>query len=74
MKHRKQDLAETIRASFERSGMSILRLSKLSKVPYSVAHRFVNRASDVRTCTATRLCRALGLELRAAGKQRRPNL
>ena len=61
----KQDLAETIRKAFRKSGMSMLALSKKTGVPYAGIHGLMNGTSDARLSTASKVCNFLGLRLRA---------
>ena len=60
------ELANAIRASFRESGWSIKRLAEESGVPYSSCHGFAVGTRDVSTGVASRLCRALGLQVTKA--------
>jgi DNA-binding phage protein len=54
------DLAQAIHRAMK--GLSIYRVAKDAKVPYQAAHRFAH-GGDITLKTASRICRALGLEL-----------
>ncbi len=58
------ELARLIRKRFRASGWSIRQLSQRADVYYSAAHGFVNGTRDATCATASKLCEALGLELR----------
>jgi len=60
------ELANAIRAAFQESGWSIKRLAEESGVPYSSCHGFAVGTRDVSTGVASRLCRALGLQVTKA--------
>jgi len=64
------DLCEAIRAAFEKSGRSILALSKRADVPYSSTHGCIVQGAPLRTGTASKMCKALGLELRPVRKRK----
>lgn len=64
-------MAELIRKQFRATGWSILKLSKRSGVPYAAAHGFVNGDRDAVLSTASKLCDALGLELRPVRRGKR---
>ena len=53
-----------IRETFERSGLSMKRLSVNAGVPYAAVHGLIRGSRDPQLTTASRLCRVLGLELR----------
>ena len=60
----KDTLATIIRERFERSGMSMLQLSKRTGVPYGSVHRFFASQNDNAALgTAQKFCDVLGLTL-----------
>jgi len=66
-------LLKAIIEAFERSGMSILQLSKKADLPYSCVHNAVTGRTDIHTATAARICDVLDLTLiqrRRKGKTR----
>jgi len=63
------ELGNTIRAAFRKSGLSIRQLSIQSGVAYSATHGFIS-GSDVALGTAARFCKALGLRLTASKKSK----
>jgi len=64
------DICNLIRAEFKRSGMSILAFAKRSDVRYASAHNCLVGGASVRTLTASKMCRVLGLELRVVRKRK----
>lgn len=58
-----KSMSDIILAEFQRSGMSMLELSKRSGVRYSGVHRFVTGGGGVTLDVADKLVRALDLEL-----------
>lgn len=58
------NLAEVIRRTFRKSGMSMKQLSERADVPYASVHGLIQHNRDVTLSTTSRLCGALGLELR----------
>ncbi|MFQ5464250.1 MAG: hypothetical protein ACE5E5_16700 [Phycisphaerae bacterium] len=69
-KQESDDLCKAIRAAFKRSGWSILKLSKVSGAAYWSTYSCVVHGGSLKTTTASRLCKALGLELRAVKKRK----
>ena len=67
----KNDLADRIRERFRTSGWSIRQLSKRAGIAYASCHGFVNADRDATCATASKLCRALGLELRPVRRGKR---
>jgi len=65
----KTDLAEQLRDAFAKSGLSRFELARRSAVPYSVVHRFMGGDRGITLDTASRLCEALGVELRPRRKR-----
>ena len=66
-------ILKAIIEAFDRSGMSILQLSKRAELPYSCVHNAVTGRTDIYAATASRLCEVLGLTLiqrRRKGKTR----
>lgn len=68
---RKTDLAKTLRGAIERSGLSMAAVAKLAGLPYAGIYRFVVYEKDLTLDSASRLCEALGLELRPAAAKGR---
>lgn len=64
------DLGAVIRAAFAESGLSRFELSRRAGVPYAGVHRFIGGLRDVQLSTASKLCDALGLELRPARRRK----
>lgn len=67
-KRKKTDLAQQLRAAFEKSGLSRFGLARQSGVPYSVVHRFMEAERDVRLGTASKMADVLGVEIRPLRK------
>jgi hypothetical protein len=64
-------MANLIRATFRRSGLSVKRLSQEAGVPYASAHGFMAGQRDPTLGTVARVCDVLDLELRPVPKSRR---
>ena len=64
-------LADRIRERFRASGWSIRQLSKRAGIAYASCHGFVNADRDATCATASKLCDALGLELRHVRRGKR---
>ena len=64
-------MEETIRERFQKSGLSIKKLTDLAGTPYSAVHAFLNFQSTITLPTADKLCAVLGLELRPIQKKAR---
>ena len=64
----KNDLADRIRKRFRASRLSIRQLSKRSGIAYASCHGFINADRDATCATASKLCAALGLELRPVAR------
>jgi len=60
----KIDLDETMRRAIQRDGRTLYRLARDSGVNSAILGRFVRRERGLTLETASRLCQALGLELR----------
>ena len=59
------NMEQTIRERFQKSGLSIKKLTDQAGTPYSAVHAFLNfQTKTVTLSTASRLCNVLGLELR----------
>ena len=58
------EMAELLRATFRKSGLSIKQLSDRSGVLYASAHAIINGYRDPALSTVAKLCKVLGLELR----------
>lgn len=58
------ELAVAMRRAFERSGMSILQLSKRANTTYSNTHGFVTGKCDLTLRIASKFCKVLGLKLK----------
>jgi len=56
-------MQQTIRRAFLESGLSIKKLSDMTKLPYSVAHGAVTGSTDPCLSTVERISKVLGLEL-----------
>jgi len=65
------ELASAIRAVFRESGWSIKRLATESGIAYASAFGFAKGTRDISTGVASRLCKALGLQL-TTRKGRKP--
>ena len=65
------ELARLIRKRFRASGWSIRQLSKRAGIAYASCHGFINADRDATCATASKLCKALGLELRTVGQASR---
>ena len=65
MKTDKNWLRRDILAAFRKSGLSRFAWARQAVVDYSAVHGFVAGQRDVTLATASKLCRVLGLELRA---------
>ena len=61
-------MKETIQRAFARSGLSIKKLSEITKLPYSAAYGAVKGTTDPRLSTVQKICTALELELRPSYK------
>ena len=64
-------MAGVIRDAIQRDGRSLYQLMKDSGVSSAILLRFVKGERDMNLRTADRVCKALGLELRAAKKGRK---
>ena len=71
MSYPKNDLADRIRTAFRKSGLSMKQLSERSGVYYSAVHGFIGGTRDPSLSTASKLCKALELELRQARRNKR---
>lgn len=71
MTRKAEDMAELIRRAFRQSGMSLKRLSDLSRTRYASVHAFFTADRDPQLSTIERWCDVLGLELRAAKRKRK---
>lgn len=71
MTQRSNNLTDSVREAFRRSGLSVKRLSVLSGVPYASAHAFVAGDRDPRASTLEKLAAALGLTLCAVQQPKR---
>lgn len=63
--------SDIIRQAFKRDGRTPYALARDSGVNSAVVGRFLKGERDVTLTTAEKLCRALGLELRAADRKRK---
>ncbi len=59
-----KDMHEQIIRAFKASKLSIKALATKAEIPYASAHGMVNRNSDPRISTVSKVCDVLGLELR----------
>ena len=66
-------MGNIIRAAFRRSGLSMKKLAKQSRVPYASVHATIAGERDPILSTANKLCDVLGLELvpKDRGKKRK---
>ena len=63
-------MAETIRAAFRESGLSMKRLTIEADVPYAATHGFFAGSRDCTLTTAEKWCDVLGLELVQRAKRK----
>ena len=63
MAKRRDNLADSIRAAFQRSGLSVKKWAETAGVPYASAHAFAAGTRDPLVSTLERLATALGLRL-----------
>lgn len=62
-------MTATIRRSIRKDKRTLYRLAKDSGLPYQTVHRFATgKREDLMMSTASKLCVALGLELRSKRK------
>lgn len=52
----------TLKSAYDDSQMSVRRLAKLSKVPYSIAHRAIKYGKNITVATFEKLAHTLGLQ------------
>ena len=67
----KNGMGDLIRETFRKSGLSVNQLALQSKVPYATVHGVVAGTRDPALSTVDKLCRVLGLELRAVRRGKR---
>ena len=60
----RMSMREVIQRAFTRSGLSIKKLSEVTKLPYSAAYGAVKGTTDPQLSTVEKICKALGLSLR----------
>ena len=65
------DLAAIIRQAIAERGLSMLAVAKRSGLHYASVHGFVSGYRDLTLQSATKMCRALGLELRPVRRGKR---
>lgn len=70
MKKRSYRLADSVRAAFQRSGLSVKKWAETAGVPYASAHAFAAGTRDPQVSTLERLARALGLRLVAVERRK----
>lgn len=70
MTKRDDNLTDSIRAAFQRSGLSVKKWAETAGVPYASAHAIANGTRDPRVSTLERLARALGLRLVAIERRK----
>ncbi len=70
MKKPKNDLADLIRATFRRSGMSMKQLAERCGCHYASIHGFLAGTRDPALSTADKVCKVLGLKLVPRGKRK----
>jgi len=61
-------MQQVVQQAFVESGLSIKKLSEITRLPYSVAHGAVTGSTDPQLSTVERICKVLELELRPASK------
>ena len=61
---RQDGLADQLRAAIAESGLTRAEIARRTGLSYSIVHAFVAGPRDITVGTATRLCEALGLEVR----------
>jgi len=71
MKDESKYLENQLRKAIKQGGWTTYRLAKESGVHHSVIVRFLNNERDITFSTASKLVRALGLELKPKIKRRR---
>lgn len=64
----KKNMKQVIQATFAKSGLSIKKLSEMTKLPYAAAYGAVKGNTDSQLSTIEKICSALGLELKPARK------
>jgi len=67
----RNEMADLLRATFRKSGLSVKRLAIESGVAYASVHGFMAGDRDAALSTACRLCRVLGLELRPIRRRKK---
>ncbi len=63
MKKPKNDMADLIRATFRKSGLSMKQLAERSGCHYASIHGFLAGNRDPALSTADKVCKVLGLTL-----------
>jgi predicted transcriptional regulator len=59
----KKGMQRIIQRAFEKSGLSVKKLSEITKLPYASAYNAVRGKSDPQLSTVERICNVLKLEL-----------
>ena len=67
---RNHSLADSIRAAFQRSGLSVKRWAEAANVPYASVHAFAAGTRDPQVSTLEKLAVALGLRLVAIERRK----
>ena len=60
----KTTMRQVIQRAFVSSGLSIKKLSEMTKLPYSAVYGAVKGTTAPRLTTVDKICKTLGLELR----------
>lgn len=68
-RHRRQDMASTIRRVFRKSGMTQSELSQIAGVSQGNISRFLGGIRGLNLASVEKLAAALGLELREVGRR-----
>ena len=61
-------MRQVIQRAFARSGLSIKKLSEITKLPYAAAYGAVKGRTNPQLDTVEKICKVLALELRPASK------
>ena len=63
-------MRQVIQRAFARSGLSIKKLSEMTKLPYAAAYGAVKGRTNPQLDTVEKICKVLELELRPTTKPR----
>lgn len=64
----RRNMKQVIQTTFEKSGLSIKKLSEMTKLPYAAAYGAVRGNTDSQLSTVEKICRVLELELKPVAK------